>query len=448
MRHVVAPIWRQQLPESASGANFRVNSPFPMIATDPTDASRVFVSWFACPTDGSGHADVYVSASLNGGGAWSPTPVRVNDDPGNGHDQFFPWLVVDDTGQLRVMFGDDRLDTANPGGRLYDVFLAASINHGASFGPNVRVTTASSHPFSEGDGSFIGDYFGMAACGTPVWTDTRSGNEDIYASSLPDGDADCVSDAVDNCSAVSNPSQQNTTKFIDNGPGLAGDDGSVPLSHTAGDACSADADADGLPNAQDSEPLGVTGSCVAFSGSSDAHPNPASGDVTNDDNGNGNAAALMGNDAADNGPSSDTDNDGVLDGVECILGKNPRSRASVPTQTQCANFAQPTPGVGPNTTTTDADADGIPAYIEYCKWGTSDTSTDSDGDAKGDCKEASDVDGNGVANFPGDTIAIAKAANALIGKTQDFDFDDNGVINFPGDAINHAKRTSGVIPCL
>ena len=130
---------------------------------------------------------------------------------------------------------------------------------------------------------------------------------------------------------------------------MATADTTVPNGDKTGDACDADRDNDGLPDTQDTEPLGATGICAAFSGSSDAHPNPAFGDISNDDNGNGNAAAPMGTDAADNGPSYDTDNDGVLDGVECILGKNPRSRTSVPTQTQCANFAQPTPGVGPNT---------------------------------------------------------------------------------------------------
>ena len=34
----------------------------------------------------------------------------------------------------------------------------------------------------------------------------------------------------------------------------------------------------------------------------------------------------MGTDAADNGPSWDTDGDGVPDGVECALGHNPRDR--------------------------------------------------------------------------------------------------------------------------
>ena len=43
------------------------------------------------------------------------------------------------------------------------------------------------------------------------------------------------------------------------------------------------------------------------------------GDITYDDNNNGNPAPPMGTDAADDGPSWDSDADGVLDGVECTL---------------------------------------------------------------------------------------------------------------------------------
>ena len=302
-----------------------------------------------------------------------------------------------------------------------------------------------------------GDFSGYAYGENIGWISFSDTTPYAYKVKTAD-DGDGIAGATDNCPFDSNASQENTdsgpappagdTGIIDNGPGVTGVDGTVPNGDKTGDVCDADRDNDGLPDTQDTEPLGASGICAGFNGSSDAHPSPALGDITNDDDGDANAAAPMGNDAGDNGPSSDTDNDGVLDGVECILGKNPRDRLSFPTQTQCANFAQPTPGVGPNTPTTDADADGLPAYVEYCKWGTSDASADTDGDTKGDCREALDVDGNGVANFPGDTIAIAKAASALIGKTQDFDFDDNGVVNFPGDAVNHAKRTQAVITCL
>jgi hypothetical protein len=184
----------QSCPNPLPGASFRVNGPFPTIATDPTSASRVFVAWSSCtPTS---QADVFFSRSTDGGATWSPTPLRVNDDAANNpRDQFFPWITVDDTGVVRAMWGDDRLDLVNAGGHNYDIFEAASTDHGASFGPNVRVTTQSSNPDNDFGGTFIGDYFGMAPCGTPVWTDTRNISEDIYGSGL---DAD-GNGAVDGC---------------------------------------------------------------------------------------------------------------------------------------------------------------------------------------------------------------------------------------------------------
>jgi hypothetical protein len=168
-------------PNPLSGSSFRVNATFPVIATDPTDANKVYVTWSS--DNGPSHTDVFVSRSLDGGATWSATPTRVNDDPpGNPRDQFFPWISVGADGTVRVMWGDDRLDLVNPGGKLYDIFIAESTDHGASFGPNVRVTTMSSNPDFDGfGGTFIGDYFGLSSSGIPVWGDTRNGNQDIFS---------------------------------------------------------------------------------------------------------------------------------------------------------------------------------------------------------------------------------------------------------------------------
>ena len=136
--------------------------------------------------------------------------------------------------------------------------------------------------------------------------------------------------SVDNCPLVANPGQQNSDAAIDNGPDIVAPDVTVAHSDALGDACDPDIDNDGLPNAQDIEPLGATGVCAAFAGATDGHPFPAGGDITADDNANGDSAPPLGTDAADNGPSWDTDNDGVLDGVECLLGTNPRNAASRP----------------------------------------------------------------------------------------------------------------------
>jgi len=302
------------------------------------------------------------------------------------------------------------------------------------------------------DGDLVGDSIdncptvanGPAQTGIPgVGNQTNTDGDSLGDACDPDDDNDGVLDGGDNCPTVANAGQANTdsgppppagnTGSIDNGPGVASVDGTVPNGDGLGDACDPDRDNDGLPDVFDTNPLvGGASPCAPFAGSTDGHPSPAFGDITNDDNANGNPAAPMGSDAADNGPSWDTDNDGVLDGVECALSTNPRNRFSKPTVAMCG-------GGG------DADADGLPASAENCKWGTSDGALNTDGDAKKDCTEANDTDGNGFQNFTGDTINSAKAANNLIGKTEDYDLDANGLVNFTGDTILSAKMANHVV---
>lgn len=200
----------------------------------------------------------------------------------------------------------------------------------------------------------------------------------------------------DNCRTVSNPGQENADNQIGNGIGIPGHDGTVPSSagDAVGDACDApDADNDGIPNVSDPDP---------------------GGDITYDDNGNG---SMCPTDAADDGPSWDSNCNGKIDGSEsvCPLAVNPNG---------------------------DDDGDGLRNTWEVCKWGSSATVIDSDADTLGDCTEAADVDGNGAVTFTGDAIAYARAAQlppAAFGRDGDFDIDGNGTINFTGDAIQEAK---------
>jgi len=197
----------------------------------------------------------------------------------------------------------------------------------------------------------------------------------------------------DNCPAVYNPGQENTDAAIGNGAGILGDDATVPDGDSLGDACDDDLDNDGLPNASDPDP---------------------GGDITYDDNANGNPCVPLGTDGADDGPSWDSDCNGKLDGWLGACGS----------------------------TSADADGDGLKDAWENCKWGTNPAVLDSDGDTLGDCKEAADVDGNAVVNFSGDVIAYAKAvllAPSAFGKDGDFDIDGNNALNFPGDVIQEAK---------
>ncbi|MEX2245807.1 MAG: M28 family peptidase [Dehalococcoidia bacterium] len=236
-----------------------------------------------------------------------------------------------------------------------------------------------------------------------------------------DSDVDLVPDLADNCPSISNPSQENSDAAMSNGPGLSYDDVTVPAGDPLGDACDPDDDNDGLLDEDELSPF----ACAPFDLSGTLHSSPAGGDITNDDDNGGNPAPPMGTDTGDDGPSWDTDNDGVLDGWECANGFHPRDAMSRP---------------APLLADVDSDGDGLLDSWEVRGWGTNPNVLDSDGDGVGDCKEAVDVDGSTAVNFSGDVLYFAYAVLVPgFGKTQAFDLDKNGVANFSGDVITAAR---------
>ena len=179
------------------------------------------------------------------------------------------------------------------------------------------------------------------------------------------------------------------------------------------------------------------------------------GDITYDDNSNGNPCKNMGTDADDTGPSWDTNCNGVIDSLEGPA--NPTGPCAVNGKL----------AVNPEG---DDDNDGLHNTWEVCKWGTyayPSTSpcarrlspphrrrTDSDGDGMKDCKEAADTDGNGVVDFGGDALASARATllgagviTGKFGKDGDFDLNGNGVVpgDYGQDTLNTAKMSLGII---
>ncbi|RMG46844.1 MAG: exo-alpha-sialidase [Acidobacteria bacterium] len=172
-------------------STFRRNS-FPTAAIDtsggPYDGT-VYVAW---ADNRNGDPDIYFTRSTDGGNTWDP-PRRVNDDPvGNGRDQFFPWMSVDENGYVHLMWHDRRED---PDNRDYHIRIATSRDGGATFDRNLRVTDLAS------DGSltgFLGDYAALAAGHGnlfPFWSDLRAGTgeEDVYVEREPVFDYDIVS---------------------------------------------------------------------------------------------------------------------------------------------------------------------------------------------------------------------------------------------------------------
>jgi hypothetical protein len=142
--------------------------------------------------------------------------------------------------------------------------------------------------------------------------------------------------------------------------------------------------------------------------------------VTYDDDNDGSPAmgCLGGTDtdASDDGPSRDTDCNGIRDGIA---------------PSTCAGLS----------TMMDVDGDGVPERYEVCKWGTSDTNTDSDGDGLTDCLEIIDVNGDGVGDFLTDLLAYAQASllpPASFGQDGDFDYNGDNLLDFLNDVLGAA----------
>lgn len=110
--------------------------PPPALAAD--NSGNVYVAWDDAR---HGDADVFSARSRDGGASWHD-PVRVNDDAtGTGKAQLLPQLAVAPNGRLDAVFLDRRHSDNNVD---QHALYATSEDHGASFGPNVRLTRFSS----------------------------------------------------------------------------------------------------------------------------------------------------------------------------------------------------------------------------------------------------------------------------------------------------------------
>ena len=161
------------------------NLSLPAFACDPR-SGQLYLTW---SDKGTRDADILFTTSKDHGLTWS-APIRVNDDVvGDGANQFQPQMAVAPDGVVSISFFDTRLDAQH---RLIDVYLAQSVDDGASFMKNVRVTTQSWDPAVDapvdGYGSqFIGDYQGLAVDDRfvhPFWNDTRTGAQEILTAAV------------------------------------------------------------------------------------------------------------------------------------------------------------------------------------------------------------------------------------------------------------------------
>ena len=177
---------------------FRV-PPFNYLAVDPNDGTLYCVyfdttSIFA----GNYNVDLYFSKSTDQGSTWT-TPVVINSDGLPPGDQFFPWLEVDGSGRLHLLFYDTRhtvQDDDAPHGWL-DAYYATSEDGGDTW-TEYHLTSESFDSYYAIwiSGQFIGDYSGLAVAGNrvlPCYMSTQGGDGDIFTqviAFLGDGDFD------------------------------------------------------------------------------------------------------------------------------------------------------------------------------------------------------------------------------------------------------------------
>lgn len=163
------------------GSTFR-SFALPSLAVDrsggPFDGS-LYVAWM----DHSGDdAEVLLTRSRDGT-TWSE-PRRIHDDaPDSGFDQFMPALSVGPDGTVDAVWYDRRDDPEN---HLFDLYHAYSLDGGATWSQNLRVSEVSSdeqYSHHQNGMVFLGDYIDLDSGpgrAYPVWVDTRAGQADAY----------------------------------------------------------------------------------------------------------------------------------------------------------------------------------------------------------------------------------------------------------------------------
>lgn len=134
----------------------------------------------------SGSPRIVFTKSTDKGDIWS-APIPISDNP-SGTAVFNPAINASPDGKvLTVAFYDGR-DNAGSN-TLVDMYLVQSFDRGATWQPNIRLTSVSTDASLaplKSSGYMLGDYLGIAEStnanvpAVPVWIDTRTGNPDPF----------------------------------------------------------------------------------------------------------------------------------------------------------------------------------------------------------------------------------------------------------------------------
>jgi hypothetical protein len=172
--------------------------PLPQFGVDGNASSphagNLYAVWYSNDLERSGPGNmgepfhIYFARSIDGGASWS-APQRINDDVRDFRaDHFHPSVDVGPTGAVVVTWYDGRQKANNEEVHYYTSY---SLDGGATFEGNVRVSTAATNADANIVGSFgIGDYtkcLSTAGYAIPVWVDGRENDGDlnVFAAFVP-----------------------------------------------------------------------------------------------------------------------------------------------------------------------------------------------------------------------------------------------------------------------
>jgi hypothetical protein len=158
---------------------------FPSIAADISGGPRNGYLYTVFSDSRNGDPDVFLCRSTNNGNNWS-APVRVNNDAvSNGKLQYWPWIGVNDNGNIAIIWLDTRNTADNT---IFEAYLARSFDGGLTF-TNELLSSQPSPTSVPGSNVRFGDYICIDYWKNkivPVWTDERAGgyNMDIYTANI------------------------------------------------------------------------------------------------------------------------------------------------------------------------------------------------------------------------------------------------------------------------
>lgn len=110
------------------------------LVANPNNANQLAACFISYQ---NGDPDVYVTSTNNGGLNWS-TPVRVNDDGlSNGKAQDLAWISYSNNNKIVAVWRDKRNGAGTGFYQPSDMYSSVSTNNGASFLPNIRLSTIS-----------------------------------------------------------------------------------------------------------------------------------------------------------------------------------------------------------------------------------------------------------------------------------------------------------------